>query len=122
MLIVALVNTKAQAYFKFILHRLNMAHLDIFILGQQYKIACPEGEELALQQSVDQFNEKITTIKSGARSLRNEQVIVLAALNFCHELSIERVKHKEHVEKIDQRLQKIHDSIELVLPTEEQNR
>lgn len=118
MLIVALVNTKTQAYFKFTLHGLTMAHLDISILGQQYKIACPEGEELALQQSVDQFNEKITTIKSGARSLRNEQVIVLAALNFCHELSTERVKHKEHVEKIDQRLQTIHDSIALVLPTE----
>jgi len=98
-----------------------MAHLDISILGQQYKIACPEGEELALQKSVDQFNEKIRSIKSGARTLRNEQVIVLAALNFCHELYVERAKHKEHVEKFDQRLQTIHDSIELVLQTENKN-
>jgi len=98
-----------------------MAHLDISILGQQYKIACPEGEELALQQSVDQFNEKIRSIKNGARTLRNEQVIVLAALNFCHELHVERAKHKEHIEKLDQRLQTLHDSIELVLQTENKN-
>ncbi|WP_372882312.1 cell division protein ZapA [Psychromonas sp.] len=95
-----------------------MAHLDISILGQQYKIACPEGEELALQQSVDQFNEKIRNIKSSARTLRNEQVIVLAALNFCHELHVERTKHKEHAEKLEQRLQTIHDSIDLVLTKE----
>ena len=92
-----------------------MAHIDISILGQQYKISCPEGEELTLQNSVDQFNERIRNIKSSRRTLRNEQVIVLAALNFCHELSIEKTQHTEHVEKLDQRIQKINDSIDLRL-------
>jgi cell division protein ZapA len=92
-----------------------MAHIDISILGQQYKISCPEGEELTLQSSVDQFNERVRDIKSSARTLRNEQVIVLAALNFCHELSVEKTQHKEHLEKVDQRLQTINDSIDLRL-------
>lgn len=92
-----------------------MAHIDISILGQQYKIACPEGEESTLQNSVDQFNERVRNIKSSARTLRNEQVIVLAALNFCHELHVEKIKHKEHVEKLDQRIQKMNDSIDLLL-------
>lgn len=98
-----------------------MAHIDISILGQQYKIACPEGEELALQQSVDQFNEKIRSIKTGSRTLRNEQVIVLAALNFCHELNVERKKHQEHAQRLEQRLQKINDSIDSVLPKKVRN-
>lgn len=93
-----------------------MAHIDISILGQQYKIACPEGEELTLQDSVDQFNEKIRNIKSSARTLRNEQVIVLAALNLCHELNVEKTKHQEQTEKLDQRIQKMNDSIDLLLP------
>jgi len=92
-----------------------MAHIDISILGQQYKIACPEGEELTLQNSVDQFNEQIRNIKSSARTLRNEQVIVLAALNLCHQLNVEKTKHKEHTEKLDQRIQKMNDSIDLLL-------
>jgi len=92
-----------------------MAHIDISILGQQYKIACPEGEELTLQDSVDQFNEKIRNIKSSARTLRNEQVIVLAALNLCHELNVEKTKNAKHTEKLDQRIQKMNDSIDLLL-------
>lgn len=92
-----------------------MAHIDISILGQQYKISCPEGEELTLQSSVDQFNEKIRNIKSSARTLRNEQVIVLAALNLCHELNVEKTKHEAHTEKLDQRIQKMNDSIDLLL-------
>lgn len=92
-----------------------MAHIDISILGQQYKIACPEGEELTLHNSVDQFNEKIRSIKSGARTLRNEQIIVLAALNLCHELNVEKIKHEEYTETLDQRIQKMNDSIDLLL-------
>lgn len=97
-----------------------MAHIDISILGQQYKIACPEGEELTLQNSVDQFNERIRNIKNSRRTLRNEQVIVLAALNFCHELSEEKEKHKEHVENLDQRIQAINNSIDFRLAKKKQ--
>ena len=95
-----------------------MAHIDISILGQQYKIACPEGEELTLQNSVDQFNERIRNIKKSARTLRNEQVIVLAALNICHELNVEKTKNKKHTEKLDQRIQKMNDSIDMLLTKE----
>ncbi|MFT6928355.1 MAG: cell division protein ZapA [Psychromonas sp.] len=92
-----------------------MAHIDISILGQQYKISCPEGEELTLQNSVDQFNEKIRNIKSSARTLRNEQVIVLAALNLCHELNVEKTQHQEQTKELDQRIQKINESMNQVL-------
>jgi cell division protein ZapA len=95
-----------------------MAHIDISILGQQYKIACPEGEELTLQNSVEQFNIRIRNIKNNSRTLRNEQVIVLAALNFCHELHVEKTKHKEQIQKIDQYIEKINDSVDIVLAKE----
>ena len=92
-----------------------MAHIDISILGQQYKITCPEGEELALHKSVEQFNDKLKSIKSGSRTLRNEQLIVLAALNFCHELNIEKAKNKEHTDGLNKRIQTIQNSIENAL-------
>ncbi|WP_028865006.1 cell division protein ZapA [Psychromonas aquimarina] len=95
-----------------------MAHLEVSILGQQYKIACPDGEEPALQKSVDQFNDKLKSMKSGSRALRNEQLIVMAALNFCHELNAEKAKNQAHAEKLNERIRTLQSSIETVLLTD----
>ena len=93
-----------------------MANVDIFILGQQYKIACPEGEEQTLQNTVEQFTDKLTKIKSRTRALRSEQLIVMTALNFCHELSIEKTKNQKHAEQLSERIKNLQESIDAVLP------
>ena len=92
-----------------------MANVEISILGHQYKIACPDGEEQALQNTVEQFNNKLKSIKSHSRTLRNEQVIVMAALNFCHELNVEKTKNKKHTEQVNERILNLQKSIESVL-------
>ena len=92
-----------------------MANVEISILGHQYKIACPDGEEQTLQKTVEQFNNKLKSIKSHSRTLRNEQVMVMAALNFCHELNVEKTKNKEHTEQVNERILNLQKSIESVL-------
>ena len=92
-----------------------MANVDISILGQQYKIACPDGEEQTLENTVEQFNTRLQTIKDSRRSLRNEQLIVLAALNFCHELNLEKEKNRKHAEQLNERIKSLQNSIETVL-------
>ena len=92
-----------------------MANVEISILGQQYKIACPDGEEQTLQNTVEQFNNKLKNIKSSSRALRNEQLIVMAALNFCHELNVEKAKNKKHAEQLNERIKNLQKSIETVL-------
>ena len=92
-----------------------MANVDISILGQLYKIACPDGEEETLQNTVELVTEKLKTIKSHSRTLRNEQLIVMAALNFCHELNVEKEKNKKHAEQLNARIQNLQDSIEAAL-------
>ena len=94
---------------------LIMANIEISILGQQYKIACPEGEEQTLQNTVAQFNDKLRSIKSHSRALRNEQLIVMAALNFCHELNAEKAKNEQNAEQLNQRIHSLQASIEAVL-------
>jgi cell division protein ZapA len=97
-----------------------MANVEISILGQQYKIACPDGEEQTLQNTVEQFNNKLKNIRSKSRALRNEQLIVMAALNFCHELNVEKTKNKKHAEQLNERIINMQKSIEKVLqPTSE---
>lgn len=92
-----------------------MANVEISILGQQYKIACPDGQEQTLNNTVDQFNEKLQSIKANTRTLRNEQLIVMAALNFCHELNNERSQNKQQTEQLNERLKMLQASIENAL-------
>jgi len=92
-----------------------MAHLDITILGQQYKMGCPDGEEAHLEKSVEQFNDKLKTMKENAPGRRNEQHIVMAALNYCHELNVEKNKNEQYTKKLNQRIQLLQDSIEEAL-------
>ena len=92
-----------------------MANVEISILGHQYKIACPDGEEQTLQETVEQFNKKLKSIKNHSRTLRNEQLMVMAALNFCHELNVEKNKNKKHAEQLNERITNLQKSIESVL-------
>jgi len=95
-----------------------MANVEISILGQQYKIACPSGEEQALHNTVEQFNDKLQNIKNNSRALRNEQVVVMAALNICHELNTEKAKNQKNADQLNERIQKLQQSIEAVLQPE----
>lgn len=97
-----------------------MAHLDITILGQQYKMGCPDGEEQSLEKSVVQFNDKLKKMKEISPGRRNEQHVVMAALNYCHELNIEKQKNENYTQELNQRILRLQDSIEQALrPTEE---
>jgi len=92
-----------------------MANVEISILGQQYKIACPDGKEETLQETVEQFNNILKNIKSHSRTLRNEQLIVMAALNVCHELHTEKADNEKQTKKLNARIQDLQESIEKAL-------
>ncbi len=97
-----------------------MAHLDITILGQQYKMGCPNGEEESLEKSVEQFNNKLKSMKELSPGRRNEQHVVMAALNYCHELNVEKEKNAQYTKELNKRIQRLQDSIEqALLPTKE---
>ena len=98
-----------------------MAHLDITILGQQYKMGCPDGEEASLEKSVEQFNDKLKNMKQQSPGRRNEQHVVMAALNYCHELNVERDKNEQYAKKLNQRIQLLQDSIEQALRPKKDN-
>lgn len=102
-------------------NELIMANIEISILGQQYTIACPVGEEQTLQNTVEQFNDKLRKIKSQSRALRNEQLIVMAGLNFCHELNAEKSKNEKNAEQLNERIHSMQESIETALQSRIKN-
>lgn len=64
----------------------NNGTVTVQILGKDYQIACPEGQEQALQQSAAYLDDKMNNIRNTGKVLGVERIAVMAALNISHEL------------------------------------
>ena len=60
-------------------------HLDVTLLGKEYRIACPPEEREALQAAVSYVDEKMHEISDRTKSNIAERIAVMAALNIAHE-------------------------------------
>jgi cell division protein ZapA len=59
--------------------------LNISILGREFRVGCPEGEEKQLLASVDYLNRKMKEVRDTGRVVGNERIAIMAALNIAHE-------------------------------------
>ena len=57
----------------------------INIMGREFRVAAPEGEEKQLVASVDYLNRKMREIKDTGKVVGNERIAIMAALNIAHE-------------------------------------
>ena|ERR1035437_4910797 len=63
-----------------------MIQLDVSIMGQPYKLACKEGEQVALQEAVAYLNAKMCAIRDAGKLKGNDRIAVMAALGIAAEL------------------------------------
>jgi cell division protein ZapA len=59
--------------------------LTIQILGRDFRVACPEGEEKQLQASVEYLNRRMKELRDTGKVTGNERIAIMAALNIAHE-------------------------------------
>ncbi len=59
--------------------------LTIQLLGREFRVACPEGEELQLQSSVEFVNRRMKELRDTGKVTGNERIAIMAALNIAHE-------------------------------------
>ena len=59
--------------------------IDAIIMGQSYKLACKEGEELALKQAVAYLDECMCAIRDAGKIKGNDRIAVMAALGMAAE-------------------------------------
>ena len=64
----------------------SLNHLDIALLGKEYRVACPPEEHEALQSAVQYVDAKMRDIADKTKSSIPERIAVMAALNIAHEL------------------------------------
>lgn len=60
--------------------------LTINIMGREFRVACPEGEEKELLASVDFLNRRLREVKDAGKVVGNDRIAMMAALNIAHEL------------------------------------
>lgn len=68
--------------------------IDAIIMGQSYKLACKEGEELALKQAVAYLDECMCAIRDAGKIKGNDRIAVMAALGMAAEFLSARSPHK----------------------------
>ena len=62
-----------------------MAHLDVYIMGQSYRMMCRDGEEKTLREAASFLDAKMTGIRDAGKVKGNDRIAVLAALSVAAE-------------------------------------
>ncbi|HYC34823.1 MAG TPA: cell division protein ZapA [Usitatibacter sp.] len=60
--------------------------MTINLMGREFRVACPEGEEKQLQASVEYLNRKLKEVRDTGKVTGNERIAIMAALNIAHEM------------------------------------
>jgi cell division protein ZapA len=65
--------------------RAEKGAITINILGREFRVGCPEGEEKQLLASVEYLNRKLKEVRDTGKVVGNERIAIMAALNIAHE-------------------------------------
>ncbi len=60
--------------------------ISIKIMGRDYQIACGPDEEYALRQAASYLNSQMEQVKKHGSTLGFEKIVVMTALNICHDM------------------------------------
>ena len=57
----------------------------ITVMGREFRVAAPQGEERQLLASVELLNKKMKELRDGGKVVGNERIAIMAALNIAHD-------------------------------------
>jgi cell division protein ZapA len=86
----------------------------LHILGKEYRVVCPSGEEEALLTAARYLSKKMEEVKSSGKIIGVERVAVMTALNIAHEL-LQEHSRKEGERELNERIQTLRHKVEAAL-------
>ena len=87
----------------------------IRIMGNDYRISCPESERNALQEAGSHLDLKMQEIRDTGKAIGVERVAVIAALNISYELLKLKAEKAEHDAQTRFRLEGLLDQVQIAL-------
>ncbi len=85
------------------------------LLGKEYQVACPVGQEAALAESARYLDEKMRTIRANGKVIGLERIAVMAALNITNELLQNEPSSTGEVTTSSKQLKGLNDKLEEAL-------
>lgn len=95
-------------------------NLDVTIMGREFRVACPEGEEAGLLEAVDYLDKKMRDIRDNGKVVGVERIAIMAALNIAHELLTTRVGGGFDLAELKRRMQDMQATIDEALVDQDQ--
>lgn len=86
----------------------------VSILGNDYTIKAPEGQEQALAQAVQMLKSALAETKRSYPSLIGDRLLVLAALNLC---SKQIELQQDHQEALDRYQEQVSATVDVIART-----
>ncbi len=85
--------------------------LTVTIVGKEYQVACPVGEEDSLREAAQYLHSLMESIRSSGRVVGLDRVAVMAALNISNELLQNRREHAAADARVTAQVQKLSDRV-----------
>jgi cell division protein ZapA len=89
--------------------------LNIEILGKDYRVGCPEGEEENLRSAARHLDKQMHDIKRGGKIIGTEKIAVMVALNLANDLlQLDRIQDQK-LARTAQKVEALTKKVEQIL-------
>jgi len=85
--------------------------LTVSIVGKDYQVACPAGEEESLREAAHYLHKLMESIRASGRVVGLDRVAVMAALNVSNELLQSKNSQADSQAKVTAQVQKLSDRV-----------
>ncbi|MCG7499050.1 cell division protein ZapA [Vibrio sp. Of7-15] len=89
--------------------------VQVQILGRTIKVNCPTGEEDALIAAAKDFDQRLHQLSERTKVTNTEQLLIIAALNACHDLQTAKKEAQGYFSQVNQRMQLLSNTLEKAL-------
>ena len=87
----------------------------VTILDKEYRIACPEDEQVALATSASYLDTRMKEIRDSGKVVGVDRIAVMAALNLTHELLTQRTERENFNHTVATRLRYLQERVNKAL-------
>ena len=86
--------------------------LTISIMNKEFQVACPEGEEEALQRAARYLSEQMQEIRQSGKVVGMDRIAIMTALNMSNELLSGQSKVQTSQDYAKLRIRALNDRLE----------
>lgn len=89
--------------------------VSVQILGKEYRVGCPEGEEDNLRNAARHLDKQMSEVKSSGNIIGTEKIAVMVALNLANDLLLLDKVQDQKLARTAQKIEFLTKKVEQVL-------